>query len=202
MTSGLIKIADGNSKLGRIPNISIVPGKDCGNCTACVKGCYAVKFYRMYPSVRSAWTANSELAHGDREGYMRQIREYLTENRPAYFRWHVAGDILDQAYLEEMKLIAREYPKVRFLAFTKMHMLEYKRIPKNLAIVASMWPGLAIPANVRRLPKAWLDEGNEKGKVRDARIPKTAIPCPGRCDECGMCWALPQLGRDVVFHKH
>jgi ferredoxin len=192
----LINISDGNSKLGRIPNVSTVPGKDCGNCGACVKDCYAVKFYRMYPTVRNAWQGNSELAREDRAGFMRQIREYLTAKQPEFFRWHVAGDILDQAYLEEMKRIAREHPKVKFLAFTKMHMLEYKRLPKNLAVVASMWPGLDVPVNVKRLPKAWMQDGTDK------RVPKTAIPCPGKCDECGMCWALPQLGRDVVFHKH
>ena len=192
----LIKIADGNSKLGAIPNISTIPGKDCGNCSACVKGCYAVKFYKMYPNVRAAWDMNSNAAHTDREGFFAGVREYLVSKNPKWFRWHVSGDILDQAYLDEMKAIAKDFPAVGFLAFTKMHHLDFGKTPKNLTIIASMWPGLELPKNVKKLPKAWMQDGTE------ARVPEDAIPCPGRCDQCMMCWHLPNLKRDVVFEKH
>ena len=192
----LIKISSGNSKLGDIPNVSLIPGKDCGNCTSCVKGCYAVKSYRQYPNVRTAWGNNSELARKDRESYMNQVRNYLSCNHPEYFRWHIAGDILDQDYLESMKSIAREFPNIKFLAFTKMHHLKFLRIPKNLSIIASLWPGLDLHKNASKLPKAWMQDGTE------SRVPKTAIPCPGECEQCFMCWVLPQVGKDVVFKKH
>lgn len=171
-----VKIADGNSKLGAIPNVSTVPGKDCGNSDLCVRGCYAVKFYRMYPSVKNAWSINSELAHHDRKTFFGDVRTYLAKKTPRWFRWHVAGDILDQAYLDEMKAIAREFPKTGFLAFTKMHMLSFDTLPGNLTIVFSMWPGLQLPAAVDAMPKAWMQDGSE------TRVPETAIPCPGRCD--------------------
>lgn len=192
----LIRIADGNSKLGKVPNISLIPGKDCGNCQSCVKDCYAVKFWRMHPTVRAAWSANSELCHGDRNAYFDGVRAYLADKRPKYFRWHVAGDILDQDYLERMKAIARAFPQTSFLCFTKMHSLRFSRLPRNLTVVASMWPGLQPHRNVAKLPKAWMQDGSE------TRVPDDAVPCPGNCESCGMCWALPMLERDVVFHKH
>jgi hypothetical protein len=34
--SGLVTIADGNSKLGVLPAISLIPGRDCGNCSHCI----------------------------------------------------------------------------------------------------------------------------------------------------------------------
>lgn len=195
------KIADGNSKLGHIPNVSLIPGKDCGNCTSCVKDCYAIKFWKMYPTVKAAWSHNSDMARNQRLEYFSGVSEYLGKalskgKAVKWFRWHIAGDILDQDYLESMKAIARAFPETKFLAFTKMHHLEFAELPSNLTIVASMWPGLKMPRNVAKLPKAWMQDGSEK------RVPSDAIPCPGRCDQCMMCWHLPNIGKDVVFDKH
>ena len=178
---GLINISDGNSKLGAIPNISLVPGRDCGNCSHCVKDCYAVKFWRIYPAVRNAWEKNSTAAK-DQKSFFRAIERYIKSRRPEYFRFHVAGDIKNQRYLDNMKLLASRYPQTRFLTFTKMHHLDFRNLPANLAIVASMWPGLELPeGTVRQLPKAWMQDGT------DSRVPANAIPCPGRCDPCGTC---------------
>jgi hypothetical protein len=43
---------------------------------------------------------------------------------------------------------------------------------------------------------AWMQDGTE------TRIPKGAIECHGNCETCGLCYELPRLGVDVVFHKH
>ena len=56
-----ITISLANSKLGKIPNISGVPVKDCINCKECRKDCYALKAYNQYPAVRKAWLSNSKL---------------------------------------------------------------------------------------------------------------------------------------------
>lgn len=190
-------ISDGNSKLGKIPNVSLVPVKDCGDIP-CAKDCYALKALRAYPTVKVAWSRNSALARSNRESFFRDIVSYLEKNGPRFFRWHVAGDILDQSYLEEMKRVSLLFPAVRFLAFTKRHDLNFKALPSNLSIVASMWPGWGSVAAVRAqgLRVAWMQDGTEK------RVSRGAIECPGNCETCGMCWNLKKLGRDVVFHKH
>lgn len=192
----LVKISDGNSKLGNIPNVSMVPGKDCGNCSYCAKGCYAMKAYRMYKATKAAWESNSDLARNRRQEFFEGIIEFLEKKRPEFFRWHVAGDILDQAYLDDMIWVAKVIPDTKYLAFTKMHHLDFSMLPGNLVVVASMWPGMPEHPNVAKLHKAWMQDGTE------TRVPETAIPCPGICESCGMCWALPKIGRDVVFKKH
>jgi hypothetical protein len=191
---GLVQIADGNSKLGLIPGISLVPGRDCGNCSHCIKKCYALKSYRQYENTRNAWQGNSLAARNNTAEYFASVREYVQQYRPAYFRWHIAGDILDQHYLDNMMQIAREAPFTKFLCFTKMHHLDFRGRPKNLTIVLSMWPGLA--KGPKKLPRAWVQDGSEH------RVPADAIPCPGFCESCGMCWHLPGLGKDVVFLIH
>lgn len=190
-------ISCGNMKLGHIPNVSLIPGKDCGD-VPCKRECYALKAWRTYPTARKAWQGNSRSAHSNPAAYFTAVRDFLTRKAPTYFRWHVAGDFLDQAYVDEVVAIAKEFPGVRFLAFTKRHDFDYAGRPSNLAIVFSFWPGWGDLETVRELglPVAWMQDGTE------ARVPSNAIECPGHCESCGMCWQLPKLGRDVVFHKH
>jgi len=51
----MVKISNGNTKLGRIPNISLPPIKACGKDVPCKSDCYALKAYRQYPATRKAW---------------------------------------------------------------------------------------------------------------------------------------------------
>jgi hypothetical protein len=191
------KISPGNSKLGRIPNLSLIPGKDCGD-VPCKRDCYALKAWRQYPEVKAAWSHNSHLAHSNREAFFADVESYLAKRMPRFFRWHVAGDILDQSYLGQMKRLARAYPATKFLAFTKRHDLAFVNLPENLAIVFSMWSGWGDVDHARKLglPIAWMQDGAE------TRVPANVLECPGNCETCGMCWQLKKIGRDVVFHKH
>jgi hypothetical protein len=147
----------------------------------------------MHPSVKKSWDSNLTLAKTDHKRYFGMVREYLDKWKPEFFRWHVSGDILNQRYLNNMVSIARNYPEIKFLTFTKMHQLRYTDLPDNLTIVFSAWPGMPVPSG---LPIAWLQDGTE------TRVPDNALHCPGNCENCGMCWNLDRIGRDVVFNKH
>lgn len=188
-----MSVSKGNQKLGAVPNVSLPPVKACGNCKHCKHDCYALKSYRMYPSVRQSWDNNLSLARQKPTAYFGMVREFLAKRSPRFFRWHVSGDILHQTYLENMCKIAREFPETAFLAFTKMHMLDYSDLPDNLTIVFSAWPGMPVGEG---MPIAWMQDGTE------TRVPDNALECPGNCESCGMCFNLKSIGRDVVFHKH
>lgn len=192
------RISDGNSKLGKIPNVSLLPVRDCAPNIPCWADCYALKAVRCYATTRNAWTRNSRNARKNPGEYFAALRSYLSRKAPRFFRWHVAGDILSQKYYAEMVATAREFPNTIFLAFTKRHDLDYSDRPSNLTIIASMWPAWGDVDAVRAagLPIAWMQNG------RETRIPERALECPGKCDACGMCWQLPKLGLDVVFSKH
>jgi hypothetical protein len=194
-----VHIINGNSKLGSIPNVSLLPIVSCGKGVPCAKDCYAQKFITMKRKhTITAWTENLYLAQKDTPRYFREIEEYLTKPRPKkpikFFRWHVAGDFLDQDYLDCVKILACLFPSIKFLAFTKRHDLNYSKLPPNLAVVFSMWPGWG--SLKAKMPRAWMDDGTE------TRVPADAIQCPGGCESCGMCWSLKGLGKDVVFPKH
>lgn len=195
------KIAKGNTKIGNVWNVSLTPGKSCGD-VPCKRDCYAMKSWKMYPNVRAAWGGNLQLAETDRSAYFESIRDQLSAARtlPSLFRWHIAGDILDSDYVEDMAETAEMFPSVKFLAFTKNHAavnewLDIAGLPANLSIVFSAWPGMRME-NPHGLPVAWMQDGTE------TRIPENALECIGRCDTCGMCWQLAEIGREVYFVKH
>ena len=43
-----VKISDGNTKLGAIPSVSLIPVMDCGNCAICAKSCYDLRNDMIY----------------------------------------------------------------------------------------------------------------------------------------------------------
>jgi len=193
-----VKISGGNTKVGRIPNISLPPGCGCPSDAPCRASCYAQKAWKQYPQTRSAWKRNWSLQRDDRDTYFDSVLNYLRAKRPKLFRWHVSGDIPDQNYLDQVIAVARLTPETRHLAFTKRHNLNFEKANKinNLSIVLSMWNNYG---NTRkRMPRAWMLDPADP----DPRIPRSAIRCPGSCETCFKCWILKDIKRDVVFLKH
>jgi len=196
-----LKVSDRNSKLGKIPNLSLSPVKSCGNCEQCKTTCYALKAYRMYPSVRNAWDNNLDLARNNPEIFFADLDTYLEKKKPKFFRWHVSGDIINLAYFSNMITIANNHPDTKFLCFTKMYgtvnrVLSHTEKPDNLAVVFSVWPGLPF-YNDHNLPLAFCQDGTET-----RHIGNDYLECPGYCETCGLCWDLPKTGYNVLFDIH
>lgn len=195
----MISISKGNKKIGNVWNVSLTPGLTCGD-VPCKRQCYAQKAWRMYPSVRKCWGGNWEEYQILGNVYFDDIVFQIGKKPPKLFRWHVAGDIPDYAYLVGMVRVALDFPSVKFLAFTKQYYivnqyLDFGPLPENLTIVFSAWPGFDLK-NPHSLPIAWMQNGKE------TRVPIDALECHGNCEGCGLCWNLPTLGRDVVFEAH
>jgi ferredoxin len=187
-----MSVSKGNKKLGKVSNISLIPGVDCKNCNSCISKCYAKKFYAMYPSVKLSWDQNSYLAKCDPVTYFGMVESHLDKVKPKYFRWHVGGDIPNQRYLSNMKSIADRYPDTQFLCFTKMFQLNYKKLPKNLKIFFSLWPGMKMPKVPSNVAFAWTQDGTENRHAANVH------ECPGSCPGCMLCWE----GVDVLFYIH
>lgn len=189
-----VKISTGNTKMGKVYNISLPPIKSCDSNSPCFKSCYAIKSYRMFKYTKIAWDCNFELVMNDRDRYFNYIEEYLSKiKKPSLFRWHVAGDILDQEYFNSMNLIANKFSNWKFLAFTKKHDLKYDNLVNNLNIVFSMWPGWGEINN--DFPRAWMQDGTEN------RIIGKSYECNGNCEKCQICWHLKEK-ENVIFIKH
>jgi hypothetical protein len=93
-----------------------------------------------------------------------------------------------------MITIAKAFPSIKFLAFTKKYDLDYSKIPNNLSIVLSAWPNWPLP---KHGPIAFMQDGTE-----DRYNDQDTLECQGCCEHCSLCWYLSQLNKNVVFHKH
>lgn len=193
----MIHIIRGNTKIGNTANISLPPVSGCVNSLLCQDKCYAVKFYQMYPEVKRAWDANLKEVTENSNYYFEQVRRYLLRYRPRYFRWHVAGDILDQNYFDNMQEIAEDYYFVNFVCFTKNYELRIGALPPNLSLIVSIWPGIPFPKRYEGhvLPMAFLE-------VKEETRATNYIKCRGFCETCRACWNLAKMKTNVMLPLH
>jgi hypothetical protein len=205
-----VKLTKGNTKLGRCQNVSLPPCKSCDTSLPCFKSfCYGQRFYKLREGCRAAWENNWKMVVTDRVEYFVQIlaaiwRGQDLKNPITLFRWHVAGDIPDMDYLREIYKTAEYTPGVKHWVFSKKFTLLANARkarwvkPDNLTIIASAWPGVKMPAIVRKnYPVAWMLDPKDP----DPRIPAEAQECPGKCDVCGLCFAM-KPGESVFFRRH
>lgn len=176
-----IHISRGNSKLGKIPNVSLPPIITCASNVPCKELCYARKFYdrAMFPSVRNAWNENYAIWKTDAEDYFCQIVEYLNKNKPARIRWHVSGDVPDKDYWEYVKETATKFPDTAFALYTKRDFVldDSAEIPVNLHVRRSVWINEEIP------------QGSPPSFVTVLKsTPIYGFECKGDCSKCWRCY--------------
>ena len=183
----LISISLENGKLGYIPSVSLVPDDFCRSMPCYHEGCYAVALYKARKNVRKAWQKNTDLCRKDRTTFFAAIDRFLRLAMPPFFRWHVGGEIPDENYLCGIVQTAASHPDCRFLVYTKRYDLLHglNPVPKNLAILMSIWKGLEYPSNLK-FRKAFTG----------VEAQKRAFPCPGYCGDCRACWISK---KDIVF---
>lgn len=201
-----IKISKSNSKLGLIPSVSLPPILTCRQACPCQTDCYALKGRYRFQNVKNNLSSNLELYITSPDQYFNEIKEAIDGGivRYSYFRWHAAGDIVDEDYFIRMVKLAEELPHVNFLAFTKKYELvnNFIRVngdlPENLNLVFSAWGNMLDVDNPFDLPVAYV---RFKDKNKNGFIPETALGCSGNCTSCLQCWSIKKK-QSVVFDKH
>lgn len=202
-----LHISNGNTKLGGITNISLPPVITCRKGVPCATdGCYALKFYKMYPSCHKAWDDNLEYYKADPEGFWADLSKVFMRNRT--FRYFVSGDCPDLGFAFRMIAEAFRNPWCEFLCFTKQYeifneaigqVLEAEgELPSNLHLIYSTWEGFK-PDNPYHMPESAVITPDMEEIPDDWKI------CGGNCTECicrGVgCWELKN-GETIAFHKH
>ena len=184
-----VSISKGNSKIGKVMNVSTMPVITCLNCGVCRNICYAMRSATQYTTAREAWCKNSALAMFARDEYFTQISAAMSRRRTnKFFRWHVAGDIPDYAYFCRMVDIAKAHPDFIIWTYTKDYWLinRYVRehgndrktaIPGNFSIMFSAWDGCKMNNPFGFPVFNFVATGTED------KAPKYRF-CPGNCDIC------------------
>jgi len=196
-----LKISQGNSKIGGVPNLSLPPVLTCRENAPCIKECYARKSYDRWPAVRRAWDSNLELYKTEPEVFFNDLCLYLAVAQPRRFRLFVGGDFPDVEFFVRFVDIAETYHTTQFLCFTKQYeFLHGVDIPDNLNLVLSIWPGLEMPHGSLDSPTAWLSTDT---RFDTYYTNQPFIHCPGSCDTCGhQCWHGISVDLPVKFDPH
>lgn len=189
-------LSTGNRKIGRVMNVSLPPILSCSNCKECKFLCYDIKACMRYPeTVVDARIRNLVILQKDRNEYFNRIEQAISRRRTnKYFRWHVAGDIVDIDYFDRMVGIAARHPDFKFWTYTKNYSVindwvaEHGRdaIPSNFSIMFSEWRGMPME-NPHGFPEF-------RVVFKDEKRP-TGFYCPGNCDKC------KQSGRGCIARE-
>lgn len=195
-------VSAGNSKIGRIKNVSVAPGITChGVCSTCVEHCYDMKAVLQYKNVVNARARNTVILRYEPMEFFVQALRTAKNQKKGLFRWNVGGEIDSMAHFQMIVKIAELVPGTKFLLFTKRHFLvnsyveKFGNIPSNLKLIFSVWPGMEID-NPSNFPTSCPYPDEE---------PKNWIKCIGNCETCAKlkigCWNA-EKGETIGFHYH
>lgn len=203
----LVSISTGNTKMGKVASISLLPILTCpGRCKGtCGDKCYAKKLAILRPTVARAYARNTAVALLAPHAFFKAVK--LAMMKAEYFRFHVSGDIPNAEYLRSVVNACKTAPHCQVLMFTKRFELVNAQIaqagplPENLHCLFSGWTNL-FPTeggwNPHRLP-----ETTVYAKDEDIR-PEWTL-CGGNCLDCaihdGGCWAA-KPGETIAFKIH
>lgn len=155
------KWSDGNTKVQKFKNaISFgIPAfasrtgfKTCPMAGACAAICYARQGRYSTPLVQNAREYNLAEILKDVSDFARKASEDL-KSMPSVdiIRVHDSGDMFSQEYLDQWYALARNFPHIRFYAYTKsLHLDLWGNRPRNFQVIQSEGGLMDRLINVRR----------------------------------------------------
>lgn len=202
-----VRISDGNSKMGKVASVSLLPYITCpARCHhTCAGKCYAAKLCAFRKESLNAYAHNTALAMLNPDLFWKQVDAAAAVNR--FFRFHVSGDILNADYFNRMVNVAINNPHCEILCFTKRYEIvnawidENGALPENLHLLFSAWTGLQ-PVNPHSIPETNVFGGSKKNFIEPSEDWKL---CGGNCETCACrgvgCWQAKQ-GDTIAFKLH
>lgn len=205
-----VSISCVNSKTGPLCNDLALPTCTCREDAPCkATGCYCMKGRQTMSKVVAAYTRNLRLYNTNQEDFWEQIR-FKVKHRPfPLFRFFDCGDIADYDFFLGMIDLAKEFPDIKFMSFTKKYEIVNKWIdengdlPENLNVVFSAWHIGWKVINPHNLPVAYVDF---KDKTLNPEFPEGITSCPNEkdktitCSICRKCW--DKRIKAVKFTQH
>lgn len=211
-----VSISKGNSKLGNIPQLNVLPGDGlaglsdgtvltnikgtCGGCAEeCREKCYAMRIMRLHHNtIVPSWARNTMLVRNDPDKVVREVTDYCDKNIVKYFRFHTAGEVESAMHLNAYCEICDRNPDVTFYIYTKNFIVLYEyfaeqgmKVPENLVVNLSEWDG-----NIER----FLDGCPDREKAEELFASFNVFAYDGGGDSCkGMphCPAIDKTGRET-----
>jgi hypothetical protein len=208
--SGEISISNHNSKTGSCCNNLAFPTCTCREDAPCkASGCYCMKGRQAMCNVVAAYVRNLMIYNNNHDDFWEQVKFKIKHNPLPLFRWFDAGDILDYEFFCGMVELAKAFPNIRFMSFTKKYEIVNEwlatngDLPNNLNIIFSAWHIGWKVNNPFDMPVAYVDF---KDQTLNPQFPKGITGCPNQsdktitCSMCQKCWN--KKVKAVVFKQH
>jgi hypothetical protein len=213
---GKLEITQSNSKLKSIASFGLLPSSNChGTCinatSLCRKFCYVNGHNELNRklSERLRLELNTYLIrHLPHREIKNQLIKFFKSYQGNYFRIHYAGDFFAQWYVDLWYSVIKQFPRIKFLAFTKSHSLDFSNKPNNLSLVYSVFPDTKkiiddIPLSIAIFPSGYVFNDSMYNHSQEIAIrAMDALMCPGNCETCLACFGLAEKHIDVKFHIH
>ena len=196
--SNEVHLSTSNRKTGGCCNDLAFPTCTCREDAPCKHGgCYCMKGTQQMSSVLAAYTRNLRLYNTDPQDFWEQVAFKVKHNPLPLFRFFDAGDVPDYDFFCGMVELARQFPDIKFMSFTKKYSIVNKwltengDLPDNLNIIFSAWHIGWKVENPFGLPVAYVDF---KDTTLNPEFPKEITSCPNQkdktitCSSCRKCW--------------
>ena len=191
-------LKNGNHKLSSSIAIWNLPRTTCIGKGECYNFCYAKKFESMPQSIHYK---NFRLSLAKEQLFDKLISLEIQYKNYKKIRIHECGDFFNQEYLDKWIQVAKDNPRVLFLAYTKALILDFNNAPKNFIVFQSYggkWDDM-------------IDESRNTARVvlcnNDKR--KNEYVCPygqsdfTKCGEvCNYCFSKCNKAKHVAFVMH
>ena len=196
--SNEIHITNHNSKTGVCCNNLAFPTCTCREDAPCkATGCYCMKGTQAMANVVAAYLRNLTIYNRDPKDFWEQVRFKIKHNPLPLFRFFDAGDIPSYEFFCGMVELAKDFPNIKFMSFTKKYDIvnEWLKVngnlPDNLNIIFSAWHIGWEVNNPYGMPVAYVDFTD---KTLNPEFPKGITGCPSQkdktitCSVCQKCW--------------
>ena len=123
------RMVKGNSKLVNILIFDLPAVKTCLNCGDCASTCYARKAQYQYTDTRVFRETNLELFNNHRVWLKDNLIKTLSKTKMSTVRLHSSGDFFSQEYIDFWSDIVKQFPKIKFYAYTKVEkILDFSKL--------------------------------------------------------------------------
>lgn len=205
-----VSISTSNRKTGPCCNDLAFPICTCRADAPCRNGgCYCEKGTQKMAVVIAAYARNLRLYNEDPVDFWEQVKFKIKHNPQPLFRWNDCGDIPDYDFFCGMVDLARTFPEIKFVSFTKKYNIvnnwidKNGNLPDNFNVLFSAWHVGWKVENPHNLPVAYVDF---KDKTLNPEFPKGITGCPNQkdktitCSICRKCWN--KNVKAVKFDQH
>ena len=149
-------------------------------------------------TVVAAYLRNLTIYNRDPKDFWDQVRFKIKHNPLPLFRFFDAGDIPSYEFFCGMVELAKDFPDIKFMSFTKKYDIVNEwlkangNLPDNLNIIFSAWHIGWEVNNPYGMPVAYVDFTD---KTLNPEFPKGITGCPNQkdktitCSVCQKCWS-------------